>query len=138
MQIERTIDTARYVHHYVMPGEAGPIDVMHSMDEHGNPTGGASSGVGFAIAWQDGPRTPDEAGRLTQASGAFVEDILLVAADRLEFFQESRFACEENAEALAAVRHALSQLEARRGRRRADGTEGRHATGQGELEYSGE
>ena len=53
----------------------------------------AISGCGFHIWWQDGP-IDREAGE--EAHGAFVEDVLLGVINRMEFYQGSKFACEEN------------------------------------------
>lgn len=118
------------------PGEAGDVYIINSVDDDGNPTGGVAHGVGFAICWQDGPRGDGGDGELAPATGAFVEDILIAAALRLEWFQNSKFACEENGVALAHVREALRCLDARRERRADEGTEGAHIAGPTETAYS--
>ena len=77
----------------------------------------------FSIYWQDGPVSRD-AGE--KPNGAFVEDVLEVCKRRLEFYQDSPFACDENARALAHVGQAIDALLERRGDRRDRGVEGKH------------
>ena len=97
----------------------------HWNDENGNPAGGNTYGNGFAIAWQNGPlgRGIDR----KVPNGAFVEDIIFSAINRLEFYQNSKFACEENAEALKALRFASEWLDSRTLKRDKRGVEGTHA-----------
>ena len=73
-------------------------------DEGGNPAGGNAEGPGFAFNWQDGPleRNEDGSYAASPANGAFVEDVVMATIKRMEFFQDSDYACEENAN---AVRH---------------------------------
>lgn len=94
-------------------------------DENGNPTGGVVVGTGFTIAWQDGPlgRGDDR----QEPNGAFVEDVIDAARERILFFQASKFACEENAEALRCLTEALAALNSRTARRESAGIEGTHA-----------
>lgn len=96
----------------------------HFLDADGNPAGGTTYGRGFAIGWQNGPLGRGENRR--EPNGAFVEDIIRAAADRLEFYQAGKFACEENAQALSHLREALQILEARTKDREARGVEGTH------------
>ena len=97
---------------------------QHWFDEDGNPAGGVSSGRGFAISWQNGPLGRGDGRR--EPNGAFVEDIIAAAIVRIDFYQESKFACIENAKALAALRSALTQLETRTHQREARRVEGTH------------
>ena len=60
-------------------------------------------------------------------NGIHNEDLLAIVAHRLECFQTSQFACQENADALAAVEEARRILAARTARRVSAGTEGTHA-----------
>lgn len=80
-------------------------------DDVGNPTGGEFSGVGTAINWQDGPLGVGE--NRKEQNGAFVEDVLLAAKVRLEFFQNSKFKCRENALAITKIEEALHWLDHR-------------------------
>ena len=96
----------------------------HWRDEHGNPDGGCAYGNGFCVSWQRGPMSRD--GARLQATGAFIEDVIASVVDRLEHHQQSKFACAENAEAIAHLQQALVALE-RRTKARADrGVEGTH------------
>lgn len=97
----------------------------HWNDEQGRPAGGVSSGRGFAIWWQNGPLGSRDQRR--EPNGAFVEDVMEACIGRLEFFQRSPFACDENADAIANLKDALVRLEARTQRRIAAGVEGTHA-----------
>jgi hypothetical protein len=109
----------------------------HWNDAQGNPEGGTTFGNGFAIGWQHGPlgrhapecndgQSPCVHGCTRRApNGAFVEDVIEAAADRLHYYQKSRFACESNATALLHLDAALAALAARtkdRERRQVEGT----------------
>ena len=122
------------------------ITSTHFNDTNGNPAGGFTRGNGFAIAWQEGPLgecncpasqpTTEYPEMLfsghadwcsrDRPNGAFVEDITRAAIDRIEYYQRSRFACEENAEALEHLRAALFAMNKRTSRRVAAGVEGTH------------
>lgn len=106
------------------------LDFFHSThwyDHEGRPAGGISEGIGFTIAWQNGPLgRADGPGGRRQPNGAFVETIIAAAKDRLEYYQSSRFNCEENAEAIRHLALALAILNDRTARREAAGTEGTH------------
>ena len=99
-----------------------PITSFHWNDTNGNPAGGATYGHGFAISWQNGPLNEPGGGR----NGAFVEDLTRAVIDRIEYYQSSRFACDENAEALEHLRAALFAMNKRTSRRVAAGVEGTH------------
>lgn len=95
---------------------------QHFDDENGNPAGGITYGHGFTIAWQNGPLLEAKGGR----NGAFVEDIILAAIDRFEYYQSGRFSCEENEEALMHLSLALNAMRKRLARRNKAGIEGTH------------
>lgn len=97
----------------------------HWKDEQGRPAGGVSSGRGFTVSWQNGPLGRGDERR--QPNGAFVEDVLGACLGRLEFYQASEFACDENADAIAHIFDALTRLNERTVRRTAAGVEGTHA-----------
>ena len=101
------------------------ITEKHFSDTQGRPEGGHAFGTGFAIAWQRGPLGRG-ADRLPP-NGAFVEDVLAAVIGRIEFYQRSEFACDENARALEALREAADRLDARTSAREARGVEGTHA-----------
>lgn len=93
-------------------------------DEQGNPAGGVTCGKGFTISWQNGPlgRGPER----KEPNGAFVETIIAAAADRLEFYQRSQFACKANQDAIISLRAALAVLDARTRDRETRDVEGTH------------
>jgi hypothetical protein len=95
----------------------------HWLDADGNPAGGMSCGRGYAISWQNGPLGCGDDRR--EPNGAFVESVLTAVIMRMEFYQQSKFACGENAAALSFMRDALRQMERRTARREKAGTEGR-------------
>jgi hypothetical protein len=106
----------------------GEISEWHHVDHQGYPAGGDTSGRGFMIRWQDGPLAVD--GVRKEPNGAFVEDIIAAAIGRIEFYQTTaggRFACEENADALVALKEAALRLDDRTKAREARGVEGTHA-----------
>ena len=97
----------------------------HWNDANDNPAGGATFGTGFAISWQNGPLGRDEDRKAP--NGAFVEDIIAAARDRIEYYEGSRFACKENKEAIHHLTVALEWLNARTANREARAVEGTHS-----------
>lgn len=97
-------------------GESNPIRCRNYVDGDGNPAGGYAHGIGLSIVWQDGPRGKDVGGELMPPNGAFVEDAIQAAAQRLAFFQQSKYAHDDNAEAIRHLQAAIDAL----GRRAAD------------------
>ena len=71
------------------------------------------------IQFQHGPR-----GVATSTPGVFDDDLLAVLEDRMACFQAGPFACEENEQALAGIRHARFHLGQRVARRIAQGVLG--------------
>lgn len=98
------------------------ITSHHFTDGDGVPNGGQTFGRGFAIAWQNGPLVHD--GQRNEPNGAFVEDIILAAIDRLEFHQRGKFASGYNANAIAFLESAIAELNARTADRKSRGVEG--------------
>jgi hypothetical protein len=84
------------------------------------------------VVFQQG--LPQDAG----VNGCRVEDVISVAIQRLEFYQSGPLGCQENADALVALRNAMSALEARRFRRIEQGvfnTMGQHVIARTEDEH---
>jgi hypothetical protein len=96
----------------------------HFSDHTGMPTGGHSHGTGFAIAWQRGPLGRD--GDRIEPNGAFVEDVIDVVIDRLNYYQDSRFASSYNADAIKFLSMAGAALHARTADREKREVEGTH------------
>lgn len=88
----------------------------------GNPTGGFTDMANTRINWQDGILVDG------LKNGAFVEDVITSAIQRLEYFQNSKFNCQENADAIASLQDALSALESRTKARIDQGVENTYET----------
>lgn len=115
----------------------GLVVQRHWSDAEGRPEGGTTYGPGFAIGWQRGPlgRHADQctegqcAPKCTRVpqNGAFVEDVIAAAIGRIEHYQQSQFACADNAEALDHLYRALEALNRRTMQREQRKVEGTHA-----------
>lgn len=104
------------------------IESIHEVDANNNPAGGKTTGVGIKINWQNGPlgRGNDR----KEPNGAFVEGVIAVAIDRLQFYQtasEGKFCCRENALAITKLEEALLWLQKRTMDREARQVEGTHS-----------
>lgn len=102
-------------------------DVQNRTDEQGNPAGGVVVGCGIIIQWQDGPLGRD--GDRIEPNGAFVEDVIEAARQRIEHYQEAqggKFRCRENAIAITKLDEALLWLNKRTADREARQVEGTH------------
>lgn len=93
-----------------------PYKAGNYNDPDGNPHGGFASGVGIDIKWQEGPlgRGADR----IEPNGAFVETVIAIAKQRIEYYQgtkdkPSKFACRENAMAITKLDEALMWLNKR-------------------------
>lgn len=112
------------------------IEVFNQKDENENPTGGSvqlktvKEGVdtfpALIVNWQDGPRGQEGTDELADPNGAFVEDVIYAAIQRLEFFQDSKYASEYNEKAIQYLTSALSCLDVRSKKRAEAGTLGKH------------
>lgn len=107
-------------------GQSNQIASRNYADDNGNPAGGYCSGVGMCIHWQDGPRGVF-GGEPNPANGAFVEDAILAAVQRLEFFERSQYAHPANAEAIRHCRAAIKALHDRAIERKSRGVLGVNA-----------
>lgn len=95
---------------------------VHAKDAEGHPTGGMSYGEGISIRWQDGPLGRD--GERVEPNGAFVETIIAIAIDRIRFYEDNGFGCDENRRAISHLEDAIQQLELRTARRELAKVEG--------------
>ena len=96
-----------------------------SSEKDGNPLGGNSYGIGFAIGWQNGP-TKQENGEF-ERNGAFVEEVIEAAIGRLEFYQSSAYANDYNEAAASHLKSAIQLLLDRRKDRVSRGVYGMNA-----------
>ncbi len=101
------------------------IKSEHWNDENENPAGGSTFGNGFAISWQNGPLGRGKTRK--KPNGAFVEDVIEAALDRLRYYQKGRFACHHNEFAIYHLEWALTELMTRTAERKIRGVEGTHA-----------
>ena len=108
-------------------GQSNWIASRNYTDDNGNPAGGYCSGVGMCIHWQDGPRGASQGSELNPPNGAFVEDAILAAIQRLEFFERSQYAHPANAEAIRHCRAAIKALHDRAVERKSRGVLGFNA-----------
>ena len=105
-----------------------PLQEQNLVDYKGLPAGGFHASAGCTIVWQDGPLGRDES--RIEPNGAFVETVIGAAVSRLLWYQDTamgRFACPENAQAIAKLEEALAILNRRTARREAANIEGTHA-----------
>ena len=109
---------------FVEEGAAGRIYGHNDTDAEGNPTGGHVAGRGFRIDWQDGPLGRGE--ERIEPNGAFTEDVLRAVVTRFEYFQQSKFACRENALVITKLEEAIHWIQHRTRAREARGVEGTH------------
>ena len=94
------------------------------VDEQGNPAGGVVTGKGLEITWQNGPLGRGE--NRQEPNGAFVETVIDAVAQRIAFYQNSKFHCIENAIALGHLNAALEVLNERTKARDDRDVEGTH------------
>ncbi len=102
------------------------LTAHNSKDENDNPTGGVVVGVGLNVKWQDGPRGQEGTDELLPPNGAFVEDVLWAALQRLEFFNESKYRDRANSMAITHIEQALQALKDRQLERSHRKVEGKH------------
>lgn len=130
-----------------MTDQTAGITSDHFTDGDGNPDGGQTYGTGLAIAWQRGPLAGDvgadecifehdDEGQADEGlhigvcrrapNGAFVENVIAAALDRLSYYETTKFSCFENRDAIRHLEEALAALGSRTNRRRHVGREGTH------------
>ena len=102
----------------------GKYKATNDKDPDGNPHGGIAEGVGILIEWQKGPLGT---GRdMKDPNGAFVETVIDIARQRIQWYKDSKFKCRENAIAITKLEEALMWLNKRTAGRDARGVEGTH------------
>jgi len=108
------------------------VESEFRVDADGNPTGGYTTLVTDAdervmsIDWQDG--IVGDSGQ----NGAFVEDVIEAARQRIQFFNSNpKFRCRENSLAITKLEEALQWLDWRTRQRLLQGIENTYATHDG-------
>lgn len=102
------------------------FEAENNVDADGNPAGGSVHGTGFDIEWQSGPVGRVGSDERVAPTGAFVEDVIASALQRIQHYQEGRFRCRENAVAITKLEEALMWLDSRTKRRTEQNVEGTH------------
>lgn len=97
---------------------------VNHTDDNGNPAGGYVQATGLMIRWQDGPLREQGTDEPAAPNGAFAETVIQAAIQRIEYYQESKFACDENEDALLLINKAIERLQDRTARRTQQGVEG--------------
>lgn len=100
-----------------------PITLSDYTDNEGNPDGGWTEAPGLHLRWQRGALDMDET---IPWNGCFLVTLLQAASLRLEYYQGTKFECEDNAKALAHVEDAINILNDRQLRRFCEGVRGTH------------
>jgi hypothetical protein len=100
------------------------FEATHRLDEAGKPAGGIVKAEGLSVYWQNGPLGRGEDRK--EPNGCFVETLIAVASDRLDFYNNNGFRCVENENAIACLNAALVFLNERTARREDAGVEGTH------------
>jgi hypothetical protein len=113
------------------------------LDENENPTGGqvrldldtdgdkTPEFPVLLVRWQSEPRgtgetNADGSPKLKAPNGAFVEDVIWAALQRLEFFNEGKYRDRGNSIAITKLEEALQALKDRQLQRSYRGVEGEH------------
>ena len=111
------------------------LEATNVLDENENPTGGfvslfndpaySEDDVLLRVKWQDKPRKNAD-GSLSEPNGAFVEDVIWAALQRLEFFNTTKYRDRANSIAITHLEQALQALKDRQLERSYRGVEGEH------------
>lgn len=119
------------VHYNINPN----LVARNELDENENPTGGEvylqvtkdgdTEFPALVVNWQDGARGQAD-GSLADPNGAFVEDVLWAALQRLEFFNESKYRDRANSLAITHIEQALQALKDRQLERSHRNVEGKY------------
>jgi hypothetical protein len=102
----------------------GEYKAVNSSDSEGMPCGGTAGGTGINISWQEGPLGRGDERKAP--NGAFVETVIDIARQRIQYYQDSKFKCRENAIAITKLEEALMWLNKRTQDREKRNVEGTH------------
>jgi hypothetical protein len=100
-----------------------PMTLVDYTDGEGNPEGGWMEACGLQIRWQRGALDFEDD---VPWNGLFLVTLLEAAQRRLEYYQSTKFECEDNAEALQHITDAINVLNSRQIRRFCEGSRGKH------------
>lgn len=111
------------------------LSAFNTLDDNENPTGGhvvlgveegGTERAALHIEWQNGPRGQKDTDELLPPNGAFVEDVIWAALQRIEFFNTSKYRARANSIAAHHLEQALQALKDRQLERTYRGVEGKH------------
>jgi hypothetical protein len=101
-----------------------PLEAENYTDADGNPDGGWVEAPGLQIRWQQGPLNgPYED---NPWNGAFPVTVLEAVLHRLEYYQDGKFACQDNNEAIHHIKRTIDTLNKRQIERFCRGVRGSH------------
>lgn len=135
--MKNTVTKPGYREHYNVNSA---LEAHNQLDDKENPTGGdvtlyidtpGENYPALTVKWQDGPRgtkkvNADGSPVLAPPNGAFVEDVIWAALQRLEFFNESKYRDRANSLAITHLEQALQALKNRQLERSHRQVEGQH------------
>lgn len=75
------------------------------------------------MTFHEGPLAGENAG---EVNGVMIENLLAICADRLQTHQDSKYACDENQDALDHIKMAVAALKSRTAKREERKVEGTH------------
>ena len=102
------------------------FNAQNFSDSNGNPSGGMAVSKGIMVEWQNGPLGRSEDGTRIEPNGAFVETVIAIAKQRIEYYNNTKFQCRENSMAITKLDEALMWLNKRTADREARQVEGTH------------
>lgn len=114
----QTVDTSKYDGLTLNISEQ-QLNITNSL-KGDVPFGGTACGVGIQVKFQEG--IPSKVGH----NGCYIEDLLIVAKERLKFCQDNKFTCQENAIAIDAINAAIASLVSRTQNRTTRGVKDTH------------
>lgn len=100
-----------------------PIESTNFTDGEGNPDGGHTEAAGLSIRWQRGTLDTDDE---VPWNGCFLVTLLESARLRLEYYQDTKFKCADNEEALYHIEESIKILNRRQVQRFCKGVRGSH------------
>lgn len=107
-----------YTNEYTNVFSESPSEMQYNAPHHFHVKDAKTGKILSEVNFQEGPIK--EVG----VNGVCNEDLLLMVHARLDSFQHSEYACDENEEAISHIEAAVKALRSRTNRRKAAGIEG--------------
>jgi hypothetical protein len=99
-----------------------PLSGTNFVDGNGNPDGGYLEGTGLHIRWHRGSIKNDG----VPWNGCFLITLLTAAKQQLEYYQSTKWYCDDNQQALDKISDAINILSNRQIERFKRGVRGKH------------